>query len=360
MHILHLSTALTWRGGEQQIAYLHQGLREAGIKQTVLCSSKSAIMGYCNKYSLSCYHIPKTGSFSWQYAKKIKELVKKYKTTIIHIHDSHAHNNAIIAAAVLKVKIPIVLHRRVDFAVTDSFLSRYKYNYPGIKRIISVSKAIENILAPAIHDHSKLRVVYSGIDTNKEVEVDGRLRQELGLPNDAIIVGNVAALADHKDPYTFINVAEALKDHPQYYFVWIGGGEMEYEIKTEIRNRGLQKKVLLTGFRKDVRDVLPELSFFLMTSKTEGLGTSILDAFMSDVPVIATAAGGIPELVEHGKTGLLAPVADADALAMHILHLSVDKDYTQQLVATAKEKAMGFDFHVMADKVLKIYKEVLG
>lgn len=360
MHILHLSTALTWRGGEQQIAYLHQGLREAGIKQTVLCSSKSAIMGYCNKYTLNCYHIPKKGSFSWDYAKKIKELVKKYKTTIIHIHDSHAHNNAIIAAALLKVNVPMVLHRRVDFEVSSSFLSKYKYNHPAVKRIISVSQAIQNILSPAIKDHSKLRVVYSGIDTNKEVDVDGRLRKELRLPDNAIMVGNVAALADHKDPYTFINVAEALKDHPQYYFVWIGGGEMQQDVKNEIRTRGLDKKILLTGFRKDVRDVLPELSFFMMTSKTEGLGTSILDAFMSDLPVVATAAGGIPELVEHGKTGLLAPVGDADTLAMHILHLSVDKEYTQQLVANAKEKALSFDYHVMTDKVLKIYKEVLG
>lgn len=359
MHILHLSTALTWRGGEQQIAYLHQGLREAGVKQTVLCSSKSALVGYCDKYSLNRVHTPKKGSISWEYAKLIKKVVVEHNISIIHIHDSHAHNNAVIAAVFLKVKVPMVLHRRVDFAVSNSILSKYKYNYPGIKRIICVSQAIQSILAPAIKDTSKLQVVYSGIDTEKEVEVDNRLRKELRLPDNAIIIGNVAALADHKDPYTFINVAEALKDHPQYYFVWIGGGEMQREVKAEIEKRGLQKKVLLTGFRKDVRDVLPELSFFLMTSKTEGLGTSILDAFMSDVPVVATAAGGIPELVEHGKTGMLAPVGDADALAMHILHLSVDKEYAQKLVVAAKEKALTMDFHVMADKVLKIYKEVL-
>jgi glycosyltransferase involved in cell wall biosynthesis len=170
----------------------------------------------------------------------------------------------------------------------------------------------------------------------------------------------VAALADHKDPYTFLNVAEALKDQSQFYFVWIGGGEMEAEVRAEIAKRGLQKRVFLSGFRNDVRDILPELWIFLMTSKTEGLGTSILDAYLSGVPVVATAAGGIPELVEHGQTGLLAPVADAEMLAMHILHLTVDRPFAQKLVAAAKQKALGLDYHVMAVKVLEVYKEVLN
>ncbi len=359
MHILHLSTALTWRGGEQQIAYLYQGLRKLGIQQTILCPSKSALQSYCNKYSYHNAHIPKTSSLSWDYAKKIKELVKKLGITVIHIHDSHAHSNAVLAATFMGVKVPMVLHRRVDFAVSNNLFSRYKYNHPSIKRIISVSKAIENILAPSIKEHNKLRIIHSGVDTSKEAHADSRLRKLLGLPANALLIGNVAALADHKDPYTFLKVAEALKDQPQYYFVWIGGGEMEAEVKAEIVKKGLEKRVFLSGFRSDVRDILPELWIFLMTSKTEGLGTSILDAYLAQVPVIATAAGGIPELVEHGHTGLLAPVGDADTLAMHILHLSLDREYTQNLVTAAKQKALAFDYHIMAGKVLEVYMEVM-
>lgn len=138
MHILHLSTALTWRGGEQQIAYLQQGLRKAGVKQTVLCSSKSALLGYCDKYSLNRVHTPKKGSISWAYAKLIKQLVDEHNISIIHIHDSHAHNNAIVAAVFLKVKVPMVLHRRVDFAVSNSILSKYKYNYSGNYQLLGV------------------------------------------------------------------------------------------------------------------------------------------------------------------------------------------------------------------------------
>ncbi|CAN5367257.1 glycosyltransferase [soil metagenome] len=360
MHVLHLSTALTWRGGEQQIAYLHKGLQAAGIKQSILCPTKSALYRFCNTYSLPCAHVVKTSSISWAYAKKIKELVQQHNIDLIHIHDSHAHSNAVLAATLFGLTTPMILHRRVDFAVSNNLFSRYKYNHPNIKRIISVSKAIENILSPAIKDQSKLRVIYSGVDTNKEVMTDGRLRKSLGLPVEALLIGNVAALADHKDPYTFLKVAEALKDQPQYYFVWIGAGEMEAEMRTEIAKRNLQGRVFLTGFRNDVRDILPELWIFLMTSKTEGLGTSILDAYLATVPVVATAAGGIPELVEHGHTGLLAPVGDADMLAMHILHLTLDKEYSQNLTTAAKQKAIGFDYHIMAGQVLEVYREVLG
>lgn len=359
MHVLHLSTALTWRGGEQQIAYLHLGLREAGIQQTILCPSKSALHIYCNKYSLNCVHLPKTSSLSWAYAKRIKELVANANIDLIHIHDSHAHSNAVLAATLLGVKTPMVLHRRVDFAVSNHFLSRYKYNHPSIKRIISVSQAVQNILDPTIKDHGKLRMVHDSVDTSKTSHPTNRLRESLQLPGDALLIGNVAALADHKDPYTFISVAEALKDQPQYYFVWIGGGEMEAEVRAEIAKKGLQDRILLTGFRHDVRDILPELWIFMMTSKTEGLGSSILDAYLAGVPVVATAAGGIPELVEHGHTGLLAPVGDAETLAMHILHLSLDREYTQNLITAARQKAMGFDYHIMAEKVLEVYREVL-
>jgi glycosyltransferase involved in cell wall biosynthesis len=305
-------------------------------------------------------HLPKTGSISWYFAKKIKQLVKQNGIDLIHIHDSHAHNNAILAATLLGVKVPMVLHRRVDFAVSNNLFSRYKYNHPSIKRIISVSNAIQEVLAPTITHKDKLYVIHSGVDTAKEAHPDSRLHKALGLPDDALIIGNVAALADHKDPYTFLKVAESLHDQPQYYFVWIGGGEMEAEIRAEITKRGLEKRVLLTGFRNDIKDILPELWIFLMTSKTEGLGTSILDAFLAGVPVAATAAGGIPELVEHGHTGLLAPVGDAETLAMHILHLSLDREYTQNLVTAAKQKAMGYDYHVMTEKVLEVYREVLG
>ncbi len=360
MHVLHLSTAITWRGGEQQIAYLYQGLQQLGIQQTILCSSQSALLSYCNKYTLPCHDVPKSGSMSLAYARKIKELTRTEHIDLIHIHDSHAHNNAILAATLFGVKTPMILHRRVDFAVSNNLFSRYKYNHPAIKRIISVSKATQAVLAPAIKNHGKLRVIHSGVDVSKEYPNQGKLRQELNLPADALIIGNASALADHKDPETFLQVAEALKEHPQFYFVWIGGGEMEGQVRSEISKRGLQGRVSLLGFRNDVKDLIAGFSVFLMTSKTEGLGTSILDAYLASVPVVATAAGGIPELVEHGQTGLLAPVADAETLAMHLLHLALDKPFAARLAHQAKEKAHGFDYHVMAGKVLETYKEALG
>ena len=105
--------------------------------------------------------------------------------------------------------------------------------------------------------------------------------------------------------------------------------------------------------------ILPELDVFLITSKTEGLGTSILDAFISEVPVVATEAGGIPELVKDEETGLLAAVGDYKKLAEQVLRIVTDKKLAGLIRINAKKKAAQFSKREMAEKTLEVYREIL-
>ena len=359
MTILHVSTPVSWRGGEQQVAYLATALKSMGINQVVLCPQGSVLAERMMEVSVPVATFEKRGPFDFELARKIFRLSKGKPFDIIHCHDSHAHSAAVVAAAHYGVKSPIIISRRVDFPVSSNPLSRWKYNHPSIRRIICVSKTISDITAPAIKDVSKLAVVHSGIDLHKYDQHSGarKLISELGLNEKTKIVGNLSALADHKDYPTFIRTAaRVIAIDPSVHFIIAGKGKEEKRIAKMINDLKLHANVHMLGFREDIVEVMQSLDIFLITSVTEGLGTIVLEAFAAGVPVVATRAGGIPEMVEDGVTGLLAPIGDADALAAATMRILNDPELGKQLANNASQRVQEFSYQATAEKTLMIYR----
>lgn len=360
MRILHLSSATTWRGGEQQIAYLVEELQLLGVEQWIFCPKNSALAEYCLFKEIPHFTYWKGFSVNPIVGFQLKKLCKQLEIQVVHIHDAHSHTFAYISALVGNA-VPLVLSRRVDFPVQNNSFSYKKYNHPSIKKIIAISQAVQDILAPAIEDVSKLTVVSSGIDLEKFQQVNrGILREELQLGKNDKIITNIAAIAPHKDYFTFVDTAAiVLKRHPETIFLIIGadGGEQE-QITAYIQEKQLQTKILLLGFRKDIPAILPEIAVFLFTSKEEGLGTSLLDALAAGVPIVATQAGGIPEIIQSGKNGLLAPIGDAQKLANQVSTLLCESNLAAQYVQAGKETVKQFSKKEMARKTYQVYQEV--
>ncbi len=360
--VLHVATALSWRGGEQQVAYLIEELNKHNVRQYVMCTSGSAMEEYCVKNSIPYFSSNKRSSFDLSYAKRIKELCVSNSIELVHTHDSHAHTFAVVAA-LFGNKAKIMVSRRVDFKVNSSPLSKYKYNHPLIGKILCVSEKIKQITSESIEDPLKLVTVHSGIDISKFAGKTntGKLHKEFKLNPDTKIIANVAALAPHKDYATFINTVELLKGKllNTVYFI-IGEGSEKEKIEKLIEEKSLQNDIILTGFRDDVPDVLPEIDLLLITSETEGLGTAILDAFACNVPVVATAAGGIPEIVIHNQTGLLAEVRDTAGLAENVLKMMSDQELRKNMVAGARLHLNEFTKENTAMKTLTEYLAVTG
>lgn len=355
--VLHIVTALSWRGGEQQMAYLVDELKEK-VEQIVLCSKGSEVERFCKENGIDFQTQKKQSGFDLGYAFQIKKMCKKLEIELCHMHDAHAHTFAILAA-VLGNKTPLVLSRRVDFPIKEKWFSKYKYNHPAIQKILCVSDKIKEITAKGIQDKSKLHTVYSGIDLSKFSPRNGKLRKELDIPEDVTLIGNTSALADHKDYYTFLDACnQMLEVNNQLQFVVMGDGPMRDEIHAYAKKLNLGNKVIFTGYRKDIPDVLADLDVFLITSKTEGLGTSILDAFACRVPVVATAAGGIPELVEHKETGLLCEVKDSEGIAKAVMQVVNEKDLATKLCEGAFQKVQKFSKEETAKLTLSHYEEV--
>lgn len=363
IQIIHVSTATSWRGGEQQLAYLAGELKNHGVKQEIFCADNTPMASYCDRNGISKISFKKTGALNLKAARMLANICSKEKQVILHCHDSHAHNIAYFSSLIFRNPSPVIVHRRVDFPVSNTFFSKAKYKHPKISKYICVSNAIRELLIPSLKYPEKAMVIHSGIDLDRFANITNKnsLRKEFGFSEENILLGNVAALAPHKDYYTFIRTAEILlKNNPRFRFVIIGDGPEKASIESEIKARNLHNKVVLTGFRTNTPELLKEFNVLLLTSKTEGLGTTILDAFASEIPVVATKAGGIPEVVEHGITGLLAETGDAQSLADMVEAVLKNSDLMKNLVINAGNRVKNFDYRISAAKTLEVYKEVLN
>ncbi len=361
--VLHISTARSWRGGEQQLAYLVGELKKMNVKQYVLCVKDSAVETYCRHSHIPYFSTEKRSSVDIFFASRIASICRKNKIELIHTHDSHAHTFSILACDFFGCRSSIIVSRRVDFPVSKSAFSRYKYNHRKVKRILCVSDKIREITSGSLKDPSKILTVHSGIDYSRFAGKtnSGKLHTEYSLDSSMKLVGNVAALAPHKDYFTFVDAAAILcRKNDNICFFIIGDGPLQSEIKAYVKKSGFASRIIMTGFRTDIPEILPELDVFLITSETEGLGTTILDAFACRVPVVATAAGGIPEIVVHEHTGLLASVKDSVSLAKYVEIMLADLNFRDKIIENASEHLTLFTTSATAEKTLACYREVSG
>ena len=206
-------------------------------------------------------------------------------------------------------------------------------------------------------------VVHEGVEIERIERAPALdLHREFDLPPGCPIAGNVAALVPHKGQRHLVDAAARLiREVPDARVLIVGAGELEGELARQVRRLRLDGKVILTGFRSDVPSVLKGLDLFVMSSVTEGLGTSVLDAMAAGLAVVGTRAGGIPESVVDGSTGLLTPPGDAPALARAIADLLRDAPRRRAFGAAGRRRARAeFGAGRMVDETAAVYGVVAG
>lgn len=363
--IIHVSSKLDWRGGEQQVFYLWENLRNAKVRQWILTPENSVMQRKVNEIGNESTVEFKFFKFKplllFSLVIRLVRLAKQYPSAIIHTHDSDAHTAAILAFILGNLKNPLVVSRRVDFAVGLNTFSKFKYNHKAVKAILCVSDEVKRITGRAINNKDKLFTVYSGIDAGKfENCRRDFLRSKYTVPANFKVVGNVAALAPHKDYITFLKAVQLMHEQdPEILFFVIGSGPLEEEIRSYIESANMADYVVMTGFISPVEPALCSLDLLLFSSKTEGLGTTILDAFAAEVPVCSTNAGGIAEIALNNKTALTCNPGDYKALANNAITLLKDVDLQDRLKRNAKALVLDKSHLNTANNTLQIYRRLI-
>ena len=354
MKVFHIDSEKTFRGGQRQVLYLLEGLEKRGIENLLFCPGKSPLFERAQKVR----KIPATMccEFDIFSAYKIAKFINRETPDILHCHSAHALAVAIIAKKLASRKPALIASRRVDFHI------KCLRKYLRADKIITVSKAIKQILISDGVPADQIDVVYSGIKHEQFQNLNGDyIYKELGLSKNDMIIGNIAALTEQKDHFTLLKAARtALGKNKNMKFIIVGEGRLRRKLADFSRNNGMEKNVIFTGFRKDAFNFLNIFDVFAMSSKWEGLGTSIIDAMASGVPVAATAAGGIKEIIQDGQNGFLSAPGDYAALAGKIIKLASDEGLRKTFSGKGRATAEKFTAGNTTKGTLEVYRKVLN
>jgi L-malate glycosyltransferase len=360
MFSLHIDTARTWRGGQNQVLTTVMGLRALGHRTLLVAHSEGELKRRAEEGLDLVSLAPKT-EMDLGAAWRLSRLLKRLRPDIVHAHDPHGVAMAGLALSMSTqlAKPPLVAARRVDFHLRGNSLSRWKYRQ--VDCFICASGAIREMLVGDGVPPARAVTVHEGIDIERvDAAAPAKLHEELWLPHHAPIVGNVAALVPHKGQRHLIEAARlVLPQVPDARFVIAGEGELRPALDRQIKEHHLEKHVVLAGFRPDVLSLHKTFDIFVMSSVTEGLGTSLLDAMAAGKPVVATAAGGIPEVVVDGDTGFLVAPRDHEAMAAAIVRLLKDEALRQRMGAAGRTRACTmFSAERMVQETLRVYQRV--
>jgi glycosyltransferase involved in cell wall biosynthesis len=357
---VHIDTARTWRGGQNQVLLTVLGLRSAGHRAVLVAHPEGELFRRAREGADLVALAPKNEvdlATGWRLARVIRDL----KPDVVHAHDPHAVAMAGLALsfAAPSPRPALVASRRVDFHLQGHSFSRWKYRQ--VDTFIAASAAIRDILVhdgiPAAH----IEVVHDGIDVERIANLPPvDVHAEYWLPHGAPVVANVGALVAHKGQKHLVDaMSRVIRDVPDTHAIIFGEGELRGALEKQIKDRGLDKHVILAGFREDVLQLVKSVDLFVMSSITEGLGSTVLDAMAMKLAVVGTRAGGIPEAVVPGETGLLVTPGDPKALAAGIVRLLKTPALRREMGETGYRRVEErFGVNRLVEGTLEVYKKV--
>ncbi len=360
MFALHIDTARTWRGGQQQVLLTVLGLRARGHRAVLVVHREGELFRRASE-GPDLVPLAPVNEIDLATAWKLSKIIRKWKPAVVHAHDPHAVS---MTALALSFGAPTprpatIASRRVDFHLQSNAFSQWKYRQ--MDAFIAASEAIKGIL---VHDgipKDRIHVVHDGIDVDKIAHrppVD--LHAEYFLPHGVPVIVNVGALVGHKGQKYLVDAMPlVLQEVHDAHLVIFGEGELRPALEKQVKQLNLTKRVLLPGFREDVLSLMKTADLFVMSSVTEGLGSAVLDAMAMGQAVVGTRAGGIPEAVIPNQTGLLVETADPKALADAIVKLLKDAELRKRFGAAGlKRVAEHFDVDHLVEGTLAIYRRV--
>lgn len=370
MNILHIGTEMTWRGGENQVFLLAQGLKNLGeniffsypenseASKRMNFAPSITLHKPCFKLNLSIHHL--------------RDFILQNDIHILHAHSSGAHSLALK----LKKSIPyirLIVHRRVAFKKKFFNWSQDKYHSPLVDAYIAISDAVKNTLLQKGISENKLFIVpdavpISQIDCQskkvcRDLNISEFSRLGVQLNSDVIFVGTASAFTKEKGLDLFIEALSHLDSDqhlPPFAVLMAGDGNLQKKLKAKLEEKKLSTPWVMTGFRDNIASFLLGLDIFVMPSLYEGLGSVALEALAAQCCVISSDAGGLKDFIIENKTGLIFPKGKVQELTLQLRKALQDKDLRKQLGKNGLSIVeKNYSVESMVNGCLSVYKKVL-
>ncbi len=348
-------------GGEISLLDLAATLDRSRWSPIVVTPAEGEVAARCRAVGLDTSIVPlptvrRPTWQAWRSVAALRRLCRETGARLLHANGSRAMIFAALAGVLRDC--PVIWHVRV--ADPEPFLDRLLARRAAV--IVVNSEAVRQRLAWV--KHPKVRVVYNGVDLSRYTprEPSGEARAAWGVPAAAPLIMSVGRFVAYKRYDVLIDAAALMhRDVPDAHWVLVGDGELRSALTAQAAERGLEKHVHVIGWRDDVPELLSHGDLFVLPSHGEHFGRVLIEAMAMAKPVVATASGGVPEIVQDGETGMLVPAADPAALSRAMTSLIRDRATAQRMGRSGRrrvEERFSLERHVR--EIERIYAECIG
>ncbi len=374
-NLLYVFDNLEFGGGERGFIQLINCLCRARYKIMVACLPTDVFIEKIKGNEVQINSVDMRNRFNPMVILQLINLMKRENVDIAHSQGVRADFFTGIAAKLAGVPFVVSTVQMPVEGFNVSAIKRFiyislnRFSERFVDRFIVVSDALKKIMIEK-HRIEPQRVVkiYNGIETNDLCLADDEImrrrtgfRNESGLGGSIPVIGVIGRLVWQKGFEYFIEaIPEVLKEFKEARFLIVGDGSLNNKLKAASKTLKIDDRIIFTGFRRDIKEIVAAIDIFVMPSLLEGLPMTLLEAMAMGKPIVATDIDGINEVLENGKTGLLVPTRDPDALSKAIINLLIHRDQAHQMGINARrivEERFGAD--IMVERVEDIYEELL-
>lgn len=368
-HILHLISSSGLLGAERVLLELAEYSRRAGLKVAIGIfqnhkNPNSELAKVASTLGLKVQVFPCRWRFDPKTISLIRAFIYREQINILH---SHGYKGNFYALMATRDKIPWIITNhnwtRTTFklkvyAFLDLLLTRFA------KKVVVVSDEIASRLLKCGVSPHKIVVIDNGIDLQQfsSPKRNSLLKKCLEIEEKSKVIGTIARLTKEKGHIYLIEAARNIVSvFPGTTFLIVGDGNERDRLEKRVMESGLKDKVIFTGQRKDIIDILSILDIFVLPSITEGLPIALLEALASQLPVVATNVGAVPKVIINRETGLLIEPRSVASLINAISELLSDWERARQFGYRGYQKVeKEFSAQCMADRYFNLYSEVLS
>jgi glycosyltransferase involved in cell wall biosynthesis len=360
-HILHTEWSNGWGGQEQRIILECRKMRELGHKVVIACQPGSGILQKAMEHGIPTEEVVMRGSIDPAAVWSLYRVIKRHGIDVVSTHSGKDSWSAGFAAKLARVGL-LVRTRHLSLPISNS---PFNFVYRLADGIVTTGEAIRNtMIAENGMDPANIVSIATGVSLERfDAQADGagELKKEFGIPEGSPVVTMVAVLRNMKRHDLLVAAAALLRpEFPEARYLVVGDGPGVEWVEGLVREAGLEDRVIRTGYRNDIPQILAISDVVVLTSdKFEGVPQSLSQAMAMGRPVVAAPVGGIAELVLDNETGLLAQAGDAASFARAIGRLLNDQPLRLSLGRAARAHVLqGYTDDIMARKTLEFYAKL--
>lgn len=302
---------------------------------------------------------------------KLIRYLRKSRCKVLHTHSSKAGILGRLAGRIAGT--PVIIHTVHGWSFHEYMSPWLRKTYIFLERwmadscqaLIAVSqKDIEKGLQASIGRPQQYHLIRSAIPMEQfdPAHYDRQIiRQSLGIPDDAVVVGNIGRFSPQKNPLDWVRVASLIAAREEKaFFLLVGDGPMRAEVEEHLDQTGIRKRTILTGLRRDIPQLLAAMDIFLITSLWEGLPRVIPQAMAMGLPVLANSADGVQEIIQNGENGYLFQAGEIEQMAEVCVQLMHDPDQRMDLGQRGRESVLqAFDLQRMIEQITALYEKYI-